>query len=206
MNSQMTIVGVFDDQTQAQAAVKELKRRGFTEAQIGVAGRHYDASGAVNTGKISDDKDDTYAGEGADAGIATGAGIGALWGLGILAGALPAIGPAIAGGTLAVLLSSAAAGAATAGVAGGLVGLGIPKEDADYYEAEFHSGRTIVTVDAAGRETDVREVFSSFGAYDVSRRGSSGANTGTTRMRGEAPAAIGEQAAWTESHESTIRR
>ena len=56
--------------------------------------------------------------------------MGALWGLGILAGIVPAIGPAIAGGTLAAILSSAAAGAATAGVAGALIGLGIPEDEA----------------------------------------------------------------------------
>ncbi|MGV3483575.1 MAG: general stress protein [Planctomycetaceae bacterium] len=207
MASQSTIVGVFEDQTQAQTAVKELKRRGFTEDQIGVVGRHYEAGSAGATRKLTDDKDDTYAGEGVAAGLATGAGVGALWGLGILAGALPAIGPAIAGGTLAALLSSAAAGAATAGLAGGLVGLGIPKEEADYYESEFRSGRTIVTVNALGREADVREVFNTYGAYDVSRRGGvAGTTTGTTRMRGEAPPAVGEQAAWAEAHDDTIRR
>jgi uncharacterized protein (TIGR02271 family) len=68
--------------------------------------------------------------------------VGALWGLGILAGVLPAIGPAIAGGTLAAILSSAAAGAATAGIAGTLIGLGIPEDEANYYHQEFRAGRT----------------------------------------------------------------
>ena len=77
----------------------------------------------------------------AGAGLAAGAGVGTLWGLGILAGVLPGIGTAIAGGTLAALLSSAAAGAATAGLAGTLIGFGIPEDEAKYYDEQFRSGR-----------------------------------------------------------------
>lgn len=205
MATSSTIVGIFDDQGRAQNAVKELKQRGFTESQIGVVGRHYEAGDAGNTRALGDANDDSYAGEGAAAGLATGAGVGALWGLGILAGALPAIGPAIAGGTLAAILSSAAAGAAAAGLAGGLVGMGISKEDADYYESEFKAGRTIITVNAAGREDEVRQVFSTLGAYDVSRRGASQA-TSDARMRGQAGPVVGEQAGWVEAHDSTVNR
>jgi hypothetical protein len=45
------------------------------------------------------------------------------------------------GGTLGILLSSAA----TAGIDGALVGLGIPDEDAKHYEGD-KAGRTIVPV------------------------------------------------------------
>lgn len=204
INSSTTVVGVFDNQDRAQNAVQELKRRGFTETQIGVAGRHYDA-GTAGTRDLADESDDTYAGEGAAAGLATGAGVGALWGLGILAGALPAIGPAIAGGTLAAILSSAAAGAAAAGLAGALVGMGISKEEADYYDSEFRSGRTIVTVNAPGREAEARQVLESMGGYDASRRDMSAA-TGDTRTRGQAANSIGEQATWAEAHDATINR
>ena len=100
------------------------------------------------------------------AGLAAGAGVGALWGLGILAGVIPGIGPAIAGGTLGVLLSSAAAGAATAGLAGALIGLGIPDEDASFYEGEFKAGRSIVTVKSP-RHTEACAILNRFGGYDA---------------------------------------
>jgi hypothetical protein len=162
MSARDTLVGVFHDQTQAQQAVLALKRAGFTDEQIGVMGRHHAGMKTEQQGS-----DETMAEEGAITGLATGAGIGALWGLGIMAGVLPGIGPAIAGGTLGVILSSVAAGATAAGLAGALVGMGIPEEEADFYEGEFKSGRTLVTVRTHGRHADAVAILSKFGAYDV---------------------------------------
>ena len=175
-----TVVGIFEDHQQAQKAVNELKRVGFTDAQIGVAGRHHDGSGGTLTS--DGDDQDSYAGEGAAAGLAAGAGIGALWGLGILSGVLPVIGPAIAGGTLGIILSSAAAGAAAAGLTGALVGMGIPKDEAEFYESEFRSGRTIVTVASNGRESEATSLLRRFGGYDISSRGESTGTIGSSTM------------------------
>jgi len=164
-----TVVGVFEDRSTAQRAVNELKRLGFSDDQIGVISRERAEGGDLR----DDDDGDSYAGEGAAAGLATGAGVGALWGLGIIAGVLPAIGPAIAGGTLAAILSSAAPGAAAAGLAGALVGLGIPKDEAEYYEGEFKSGRTLVTVKGGTRNDEALRVMRQLGATDITNRGQS---------------------------------
>lgn len=164
-----TVVGVFHDHDKARAAIRALKDAGFREDQIGVASSGHQGLQAT---KGDDASDESYTGEGAMTGVAAGAGIGALWGLGILAGALPAIGPAIAGGTLAVLLSSAAAGAAAAGLAGALIGMGIPKDEAEYYESELKAGRTVVTVNAAGRNSEALGILQRFGGYDMATRGS----------------------------------
>src|SRR3954447_284360 len=121
-----TVVAVFEDRRDADQAVAELKRAGFRDDQIGVAMRHTEGStGAAKT-------DDTYAEEGAATGLLAGLGLGALAGLGVLSGVIPVIGPAIAGGTLGVLLSNAAAGAAVAGLSGALIGYGIPEEEAKW--------------------------------------------------------------------------
>src|SRR5437016_315385 len=66
---------------------------------------------------------------------------------GILAGVIPAVGPVPAIGTLGTALLNAAGGAALAGIAGALVGWGIPEEDARYYEGEVNAGRHLVTVE-----------------------------------------------------------
>ena len=166
MIERKTILGVFDDRVQAHRAIEALKRAGFTDQQIGMTARDDQRVTAAD----ADTSDESYAGEGGVAGLAAGTGVGALWGLGIVAGVLPAIGPAIAGGTLAAILSSAAAGAAAAGLAGTLAGMGIPKEEAEWYESEFRSGRVIVTVRADGRQAEAISLLRQFGGYDLSTR------------------------------------
>jgi len=163
-----TVVGVFEDRRQADQAVAELKRAGFRDDQIGVAMRQTEgASQNAATGESGD----TYAEEGGVTGLLAGLGLGALAGLGVLSGVIPVIGPAIAGGTLGILLSNAAAGAAVAGLTGALIGYGIPEEEAKYYHSEFEAGRTIVTVTADGRADEASTIMRRYGAYDMSTRG-----------------------------------
>jgi hypothetical protein len=156
-----TIVGVFEDRSKAQQAVQELTRAGFGEDHIGVVAQNTEAvpgaKAAVGKG--------SHVTEGAVAGVATGAGVGALWALGIAANVLPGIGPVISGGIIASILASAAGGAAIAGIVGALVGLGIPEEDARYYEGEFKSGRTLVTVRSEGRNAEAWTIMQRHGAY-----------------------------------------
>jgi hypothetical protein len=161
--SSRTTIGVFDDVAQARQAVNELKKAGYTDSQIGVVSHNRDGSPSVAKADSG-----TKVEEGAVAGLATGASVGALWGLGILAGVLPGIGPAIAGGTLGILLSSAAAGAAAAGIGGALVGLGIPDDDAKYYEGEFKAGRTIVTVQGEPNDNRAEGFLTQYGGYNRS--------------------------------------
>ena len=164
--SRTTVVGVFNDRNQAQAAVRDLRQAGFREDQIGVVAPGHDGETAA-TGTESKG---SHVAEGAGIGIAAGAGVGALWALGIMAGLLPGIGPVVAGGIFASILASAAGGAAIAGIAGALVGLGIPQEEASYYENEFKSGRTLVTVKADSRYTEARDILRRHGAYDHDNR------------------------------------
>lgn len=155
-----TVVGVFESPQQAQRAVMELKAAGFSDDQIGVVSRNEE--GQV-VGKEKTDSDAGEAATGAAAGAATGAGLGALWGLGIIAGVLPGIGPAIVGGTLGAILSSAAAGAAAVGIGGALIGMGIPEEEATYYEGEYKRGRTLVTVHAGAKVGAAAQVIERHG-------------------------------------------
>jgi uncharacterized protein (TIGR02271 family) len=173
-----TAVAVFNDRSDAQRAIAELRQAGFSEDQIGVTARD---AGDQQALKADDDghSHGNRAAKGAATGLAAGAGVGALWGLGILAGVIPAIGPAIAGGTLGILLSSAGAGAATAGLAGALIGLGIPEDEAHHYEEEFRAGRIVVTVAAKDRYAQAMSILRSASGDDIeqsrSRRASSAA-------------------------------
>ena len=80
------------------------------------------------------------------------------------------MGPAIAAGTLGVIVSNAAAGAGIVGVAGALIGAGVPEHEAKYYDKEFEAGRTIVTVTADGQADKATAILRRYGAYDVSNR------------------------------------
>jgi len=180
-----TVVGVFEDRRDADQAVADLKRAGFRDDQIGVAMRQSEGlAEGVETG-------DTYAEEGGVSGVLAGLGLGALAGLGVLSGVIPVIGPAIAAGTLGVILSNAAAGAAVAGLAGALIGYGIPEEEAKYYHGEFEAGRTIVTVQADGRYDEACTIMRRYRAYDMSTRGSVATGAST---RGAARANTGRDA------------
>ena len=166
-----TVVGAFHDAARAQEAVRALKKAGFRDDQIGVVSHDTDAKGTTGTQKGS------HMAAGAAPGVAAGAGVGALWALGIAAGVMPVIGPVIAGGILASVLASAVGGAAIAGLVGALVGLGIPEEDAHFYQGEFEAGRTIVTVKAEGRYDDAWKILHGHDAYN---RDTAGEVRGTT--------------------------
>ena len=173
-----TVVGVFEDRVQADKAVAELQSSGFRKEQIGLAMRH--AEGEHNSGTLAA-ATDSHAASGAGIGVMTGLGLGALAGLGVLSGIIPVIGPAIAAGTLGVVLSNAAVGAGIVGLAGALMGAGVPEEEAHYYHNEFESGRVIVTVDAGGRSGEASAIMHRFGAYDMNTRGSFESAGTTTR-------------------------
>ncbi len=177
--SRETVVGVFHSHAEAQKAVRDLKAAGFTDEQIGVAAKDNDGSYQKQT-----ETEGNHAAEGATAGAVGGLGAGALWGLGIVAGVLPAIGPVIAGGALAAIAASAAGTAAAGGLIGALVGLGIPEEEAEYYESEFNRGRTVVTVKAGKSKYDeARRVLDHSNSYDYDRRESDYANNSTAKQR-----------------------
>jgi len=169
------VVGVFEDRTQAQKCVEELRRVGFREDQIGVAGRDGDSTTAATSDKGS------KAAAGAATGVAAGAGVGAMWALGIAAGMLPAIGPVIAGGIFASILASAAGAGAAGGLIGALIGLGIPEEEAQYYHGEFEAGRTIVTVKANGRYDEANEILTRYKAYNRSSAPVSSSSSSTSK-------------------------
>lgn len=154
-----TIVGVFDDSNDAERAVKDLREMGFSAEELGYAGHGNGADVPAETSDVA---------TGAAAGMIPGGIIGAALGA-IAAGAIPGVGPVIAAGILGTALGGAAAGAAAGGIVGALVSSGVPSDDANYYEGEFHSGRTLVSVRAGSRATEAASVLRTHGARDIDR-------------------------------------
>ena len=172
-----TVVAVFNTRDDANRAVEDLQRAGFSRDQIGVVAQ--DADGKIRT--QTKEGEGTRAAEGAAIGAATGAGVGALVSLGMSFGVIPVIGPILAIGPLATALLAAAEGAAAFGLAGALIGWGIPEEDAAYYESELKAGRYLVTLHGNIRQADAWTILRRHGGYD---RASAASATSTASTAG----------------------
>jgi Heat induced stress protein YflT domain len=155
-----TVVGIFRDQGEAQRAVEALRGAGFRADQIGVLVRDPSHPDNVTV------KADTRAEQGAATGAVAGGLLGGLLGAAV-AVVIPGVGPALAAGLIAGVLGGGTLGIAAGGLIGALIGLGVPEEEAHYYEREFHAGRTLVTVRTEGRGAEAVEILRRHGAYDV---------------------------------------
>jgi len=173
-----SIAGLFDDRSGAEAAVSDLTATGFDPARIGVVMRDKQEMKEVA------EEHGTRSTEGAVTGGIIGGSAGAiLAAVGALV--IPGIGPFISGG----ILATAVAGGAAGWLVGGLAGLGIPKEEAEYYEGEVQQGRALVTVDAQGREGEARAILLRNGAHDLKDRGFGGYDEQTETVAAPAPMA-----------------
>ena len=164
-NQRNTLVAVFEDRLEAERALDELEQVGFTADEIGYAIRGSDAihGGMITDAQGAKDK------RGALAGMATGAGLGAV--LGAAAAMLvPGIGPVIAGGVLTMAFGGAIAGTAIGGIFGAMTGLGVSEEEARFYEQEFSSGKAIVAVKAGPRAAEAAGILRRHGGYDLHNR------------------------------------
>ena len=154
MTQDSIAVGVFHDSEQARHAIDELKSAGYSENEIGFLAR------ASATGL----EDDTMSS------AATGAVEGGILG-GVLGAAaallIPGFGPAIAGGILIATLSGAAIGAAAGSIIGSLTGMGVPEEEARFYQKELEAGRPIVTVKSASDHDEAVAILRRNGAYNA---------------------------------------
>jgi hypothetical protein len=160
-NDRSTVVAVFEMRSEADAAIHELQEAGFRDDQIGFMVRNNDKAAPVI--------EEADAGAGPAAGAVSGGIIGGVVGA-AAALLVPGVGPAIAGGILIATLGGIVFGAAAGGILGALMDQGVPEEEARYYEGEFSSGRTIVMVQAAGRQQEATTILHHNGGYDAGTR------------------------------------
>ncbi len=158
-----TIVGMFETRGEAEDAIRRLKDAGFPADSIGVAMRDTREAGFVSeTTGVGD-----LAEEGATAGAVSGAGVGALVGLALVGSTflMPGIGTFLIGGPIAAALTGAGIGAASGGLVGGLVGAGIPEEEAKTYSDRLSQGHVLVSVQASDADAPrARSIFLQEGA------------------------------------------
>jgi len=122
------------------------------------------------------------------------------WLVGIGALAIPGVGPIIAAGPLAAALGGAAIGAAGGGIIGALTGMGIPEDEAKYYDEEFRRGGIVVTAQARGRYDEARRIMHEYGGRDATSATTSYSSWNETspRFRSSYEQRYGTGRPWTE--------
>jgi uncharacterized membrane protein len=167
------ISAVFDDRSEVEAAIRELRSAGVDTGRLSVIGRDEGRTTVSDgSGEVTDDD----AGSDAVKGALSGAGIGAL--LGVAALAIPGVGPLVAAGAIAssAIPGAAAIGAGVGALAGGLTGYlkdhGVSEEDASYYEGRINEGGIFVSVDASDGEIpsdQLREILTRNGGHSATQ-------------------------------------
>jgi len=71
-------------------------------------------------------------------------------------------------------------GQETGAIYNDLVNMGVPQDDASYYQREYEVGHSIVAVPAAGRMEEVTEVLARYGGYGANRRFAQTSDTANT--------------------------
>jgi len=168
------VSAVFDSQAEAERAVADLRAAGVSDSALSIIAQ---SKGAMTTrdadGEVTDEEHTNIL-----RGILGGGALGA--GLGVLALAIPGVGPLTALGAIAASAVPQAVGiGAVLGAAAGtfnevLLKHGVSEEDAAYYGDHMKRGGVLVTVSDNGVGTErAREILFRNGGHSASRPRSS---------------------------------
>ncbi|MEC4885128.1 MAG: general stress protein [Scytonema sp. PMC 1070.18] len=139
-------IGVFSNRKEADLALRQLMNAGFSLENVSII--------AQDTEDLNNVHEKDY-GKGAKAGAITGGAIGGLTGLfqGLAILTIPGVGPALAVGTiLASTVLAGGIGTAAGGLMGGLIGWGVPEEDARFYNDRLSYGDYLVIIEGTENE------------------------------------------------------
>lgn len=159
------ITGIFTSRERAEQAADELISSGFSPEDVSLL------MSESTQGREFAVKRSTKAPEGA----ATGATIGGV--LGAVAAGLAAVASIsvpglalVAAGPLVAALTGLGVGAATGGLTGAMIGLGIPEHEAKFYTKEIEKGGILVGVYAhSDRVEEARDILNAAGADKVTK-------------------------------------
>ncbi len=155
-----TVVGAFPSMGEAERVARDLEEMGIDKDEISViAGNE---AGAHNEYL----KKPTSTGAAAASSASFGGGVGIVAGL--IALAIPGVGPIIAGGALATVLTGLGVGAAAGGLIGAFTNMGISHEEAPLYQEAVRRGGVVVAVHVNDpMEEDALRVMNEHGARDL---------------------------------------
>ncbi len=156
------VVAVYKSHNEAEEAVRQLQKAGVPMNQVSIIGKDWQAREDVQGYYRPAD----VIKEGAGTGAWFGGLFGLLLGFGLFV--VPVAGTLIVLGPLSGLIAGALGGAGIGALAGGLMSLGIPKDQALKYQTRLEAGEFLVIVH--GTEADVargREVLQTSGHTDL---------------------------------------
>ena len=162
-----TVSAMFDTQAEAERAVTELRDAGVDNSALSVIVRNDGTTTARDGGgDVTDEHHENVA-----RGILGGGALGA--GLGVLALAIPGVGPLVAAGAIAAsaipgaMAIGAAAGAAAGTLNETLKDHGISDEDVSYYGEHLSGGGVLVTVSGPAANEHARDILRRSGGHSV---------------------------------------
>jgi hypothetical protein len=162
--AQEVIIALFPEPEAAAQAIRQLKDSGFTDEEVGAIMRKHGPTGELLP-ELVEGEDLDVEGDALKAGAATGGVIGGV--LGLLGSLLiPGLGAVTLGGVLASTLLGAGAGAVTGGLIGLLVGMGLSRAEAEYFDRGVRGGGVLVTVQPGipTRTAEARSILRGAGA------------------------------------------
>jgi hypothetical protein len=170
-----TVVGFFPSRQDAENAVAALVNAGVSRDNLGVVSRDdRDVADAPKIGPL-------HGAGGADTTAGGAAAVGGLAGfaVGLLALAIPGVGPILAAGPLAAGLAGAGVGAAAGGLIGHVKDMGVSEAEAEYYAEGVRRGGSIAAVRSDESDVSrVTRVLDDNGATDIQKQAAEWRSTG----------------------------
>ncbi|HYI95565.1 MAG TPA: quinol:electron acceptor oxidoreductase subunit ActD [Bryobacteraceae bacterium] len=174
----ISVFGIYPDQLTAEDAVDSLRDSGFRSTDISVL--FPDNQGTKDFAHEKHTKAPEMAVAAGSSGAVIGGALGWLAGIGALA--IPGAGPFIAAGPIMGMLGGIGVGTTVGGVAGALIGFGIPEYEAKRYEGRIRRGSILLSVhcDDPDWAKRARNVLTQTGAEDVGATGEARADFAAT--------------------------
>lgn len=164
------VFGIYETRMELENTVDNLKAQGFRNTDISVlipSPNDNEDLSDLDVEVVKETKASEGATTGAVGGLAFGGALGWLAGAGALM--IPGVGPFVAAGPIMAAIAGAGIAGTIGGIAGALIGSGIPENEAKKYEVYLKKGAMLLSVHAD--DTDwmnrARLILQSGGATDV---------------------------------------
>jgi hypothetical protein len=171
MTNEGTVVfGIYPTNTAVEHGVEALRNDGLPSSDISVL---FSENPAPRTlAQALEQKKSNNVQGGAAVGGGTGALVGGAmgWLVGLVALAIPGLGPFMVAGPIFSALVGAGVGGLVGEIAGALVGMGMPENEAKRYEEQVKRGGILLSVyvNDLHRAERVKELLAQTGALDIS--------------------------------------